>query len=139
MHPVFHVSLLKKAVGSYNGEETLPDDLDGEKDNTFEPDTVLAQRTVQVQGEEVRQVLVQWKGRNIEEATREEAVMMTSQFPNFSLEDKAVISDGGVVRNEGNNGGPSGTMEPNDSLLNHEVGPREWKVYSRRGKRVTKG
>jgi hypothetical protein len=30
VHPVFHVSLLKKAVGSYQEEDTLPDCLDGE-------------------------------------------------------------------------------------------------------------
>jgi hypothetical protein len=31
VHPVFHMSLLKKAVGSYNEEEQLPDHLEGEK------------------------------------------------------------------------------------------------------------
>jgi hypothetical protein len=97
VHPVFHVSLLKKAVGSYNEEESLPEDLEGEKDKAYEPSTVLAKRTIQVQGEEVRQCLVQWKGQSIEEATWEDAVMLTSQFPNFSLEDKAVISEGGIV------------------------------------------
>jgi hypothetical protein len=69
VHPVFHVSLLKKVVGPYREEETLPDDLDGEEEDAYEPNTVLAQRTIQVQGEEVRQVLVKWKGQNSEEAT----------------------------------------------------------------------
>jgi hypothetical protein len=140
VHPVFHVSLLKKAVGSYNEEETLPDDLDGEKDNNpYEPDQVLAQRTVLVQGEEVKQVLVQWRGQNIEEATWEDAVMLTSQFPHFTLEDKDVLSDGGIDGNRGSTIGPSVSLNPNDSVLNQDVGPREWMVYSRRGKRVTKG
>ena len=61
--------------------------------------------------------------------------MIRTLIPKFGLKLILIYT----VRNEGNNGGPSGTMEPNDSLLNHEVGPREWKVYSRRGKRVTKG
>jgi hypothetical protein len=138
VHPVFHVSLLKKVVGSYGEEESLPDDLDGEEDDVYEPDIVLAQRTIQVQGEEGRQVLVKWKGRNSEEATWEDVVMMTSRFPNFSLEDKAVLSDGSVVRNEASTGGSSGMNAPRESLANHEVGPREWLVYSRRGKRVSK-
>ncbi|WJX50794.1 hypothetical protein P8452_37049 [Trifolium repens] len=96
VHPVFHVSLLKKAVGPYNEEVALPVDLDGDKGEDLEPDTVLAQRTIQIQGEEVRQVLVKWKGRISEEATWEDAVMMTSRFPNFSLEDKAIFSDGSM-------------------------------------------
>jgi hypothetical protein len=140
IHPLFHVSLLKKAVGSYNEEEALPDDLDGEKDNTpYEPDKVLAQRKVIVHGEEVKQVLVQWRGQNKEDATWEDTVMLTSQFPHFILEDKDVLSDGGIDGNRGSTIGPSVSLNPNDSVLNQDVGPREWMVYSRRGKRVTKG
>jgi hypothetical protein len=101
----------------------------------------LAKRTIQVQGEEVRQCLVQWKGQSIEEATWGDAVMLTSQFPNFSLEDKAVISEGGIVSTETaevDSSGSRGNIGPSESLINHEVGPREWKVYSRRSKKVTK-
>jgi hypothetical protein len=137
VHPVFHVSLLKKAVGPYNEEVALPVDLDGDKGEDLEPDTVLAQRTIQIQGEEVRQVLVKWKGRISEEATWEDAVMMTSRFPNFSLEDKAIFSDGSIDRNGDSTVGSSGRNESNELLPNHEVGPREWLVYSRRGKRVS--
>jgi hypothetical protein len=132
------VSLLKKAVGSYGEEEPLPDELNGEQDDAYEPDRVLAQRTIQVQDAEVRQVLVKWKGQNAEEATWEDAVMMTSRFPHFSLEDKAILSDGSVVRNEASTDGPRGLTASRELLSNHEVGPREWLVYSRRGKRVSK-
>jgi hypothetical protein len=41
------------------------------------------------------------------------------------------------VRNEDSTVGPSGRNESNELLPNHEVGPREWLVYSRRGKRVS--
>jgi hypothetical protein len=30
VHPVFHISLLKKATGNYNEEEELPDHLEGD-------------------------------------------------------------------------------------------------------------
>ncbi|MCI32242.1 RNA-directed DNA polymerase (Reverse transcriptase), partial [Trifolium medium] len=89
VHSVFHVSLLKKAVGSYHEEEDLPD-LEGERGVLIEPEEVLARRTVQVQGEKINQVLIHWKGQGVDEATWEEVIMMKSQFPNFCLEDKAV-------------------------------------------------
>ncbi|MCI33342.1 hypothetical protein A2U01_0054559, partial [Trifolium medium] len=43
VHPVFHVSLLKKAVGNYHEEEELPE-LEGEQGVLIEPETVLAGR-----------------------------------------------------------------------------------------------
>lgn len=134
VHPVFHVSLLKKAVGTYAEESELPDHLEGERGPGYEPDNVLARRTIVIQGREVGQVLVQWKGQSVEEATWEDAVLLKSQFPNFSLEDKAVFSGGSIVRDV------AVSNEEEESLAHHgPVGPREWLVYSRRGKRVTKG
>jgi hypothetical protein len=133
VHPVFHVSLLKKAVGSYQEEETLPDGLDGEGGLLYEPETVLAHRMVQEHGEEVSQVLVKWKGQSAEEATWEDTIVMQSQYPKLDLEDKVEIPGGSIVRTV--NTHPN-TAE--QSLVNHEqVGPRIWQVYSRRGKRVT--
>ncbi|MCH86927.1 hypothetical protein A2U01_0007790 [Trifolium medium] len=134
VHPVFHTSLLKKAVGTYNEEEHLPDHLEGDKGSVCEPVNVLARRTVLVQGEEVCQVLIQWKGQPAEAATWEDTVLMKSQFPKFCPEDKAVISGGSIVRTG------TDSNEPRDSLIHQEaVGPRVWKVYSRRGKRVKEG
>lgn len=56
IHPVFHVSLLKKVVGDYRVEEHLPADLGGEQIATPEPAAVLAARTVVRRGENVRQI-----------------------------------------------------------------------------------
>jgi hypothetical protein len=89
VHPVFHVSLLREAVGRYQEEEELPDLL-GEHNDLFEPETVLATRKVKQQGEEVKQVLVHWKGKTAEEATWEDEIMMRSQFPQFGLKDKTI-------------------------------------------------
>ncbi|MCI36473.1 RNA-directed DNA polymerase (Reverse transcriptase), partial [Trifolium medium] len=99
VHPVFHVSLLKKAVGTYHEEEELPE-LEGESGVIIEPEVVLARRVVQVQNEAIEQVLIQWKGQSIEEATWEDSIMMRSQFPQLSLEDKAVHSGGSIVRTQ---------------------------------------
>jgi hypothetical protein len=96
----------------------------------IEPEEVLAKRSVQVQGEKVDQVLIRWKGQVIEEATWEDTLVMKSQFPDFCLEDKAVLSGGSIDR-------PRDVEEgPNEALIHHQstVGPRTWKVYSRRQK-----
>ncbi|GAU50456.1 hypothetical protein TSUD_373220 [Trifolium subterraneum] len=91
VHPVFHVSLLKKAVGNYHEDKELPDLLE-EQIEIYEPEAVLAIRKVKQQGEEVKQLLIHWKGKTMEEATWEEELMIRSQFPQFDLEDKGKIS-----------------------------------------------
>ncbi|MCH85041.1 hypothetical protein A2U01_0005882, partial [Trifolium medium] len=126
VHPVFHVSLLKKAVGQYNEKEELPELLE-EQSEMFEPETVLATRKVKHQGEEVRQVLIHWKGKTAEEATWEDEIMIRSQFPKFGLEDKAIAEGESVDRTQ--------TMKdlPHEQLIHNEVnGPKTWLVYSRR-------
>ncbi|MCH81804.1 hypothetical protein A2U01_0002597 [Trifolium medium] len=78
VHPVFHVSLLKKAVGEYQKEDELPELLE-EPIEVYEPEAVLAARKVKQQGEEIKQVFVHWKGKTIEEATWEEEIVIRSQ------------------------------------------------------------
>ncbi|MCH80642.1 retrotransposon protein, partial [Trifolium medium] len=102
VHPTFHVSLLKKAVGKYHEEEELPE-LDGEKGVSIEPEAVLARRVIQVHNEKVDQLLIQWKGQDIEEATWEDSIMIKSQFPNFCLEDKTILSGGSIVKTQSQN------------------------------------
>ncbi|MCI53416.1 RNA-directed DNA polymerase (Reverse transcriptase), partial [Trifolium medium] len=83
VHPVFHVSLLKKAVGEYHEDDELPELIGEEQAELYEPEAVLATRKIQYQGEELKQVLIHWKGKVVEEATWEDCVMMKSQFPQF--------------------------------------------------------
>jgi hypothetical protein len=129
VHPVFHVSLLKKAVGQYQEEGDLPDHLGGEQDELSEPEAILATRKVQQQGQAVTQLLVHWKGKVPEEATWEDLILFKSQFPSFNLEDKVVVEGGGIDR-----------IGPHDQLVNNSVkGPKQWMVYSRKGRKVTSG
>jgi hypothetical protein len=138
VHPVFHVSLLKKAIGNYQEEEPLPTNLEGEAVSALQPERVLAERKIKEHGEEVQQWLVQWQGRKAEEATWEEVSLMRSQFPLFNLEDKIDVSEGGVDRDHV-------TAEENNDVaegINHDAiitqrsrGPQVWRVYTRRGKK----
>ncbi|MCH86988.1 Ty3/gypsy retrotransposon protein, partial [Trifolium medium] len=99
VHPVFHVSLLKRAVGNYQEEDELPDLME-EQIELYVPETVLATRRMKQNGEENKQLLIHWKGKNVEEATWEDELMIRSQFPNFDLEDKVHFEGGGIVRTQ---------------------------------------
>ncbi|MCI68065.1 hypothetical protein A2U01_0089324, partial [Trifolium medium] len=68
VHPVFHVSLLKKAVGNYHEDDVLPDLME-EQIETYTPAAVLATRKMKHNEEENNQLLIHWKGKNVEEAT----------------------------------------------------------------------
>jgi hypothetical protein len=134
IHPVFHVSLLKKAVGEYNTDEELPDLLADDQIDVYEPEHVLATRKLKQQGEEVNQVLIQWKGKSAEEATWEDMIMIRSQFPKFNLEDKVIADEGGIDRSY------TATALPHEQLINNETArPRNWLVYSRRGRKGNSG
>ncbi|KAG6430405.1 hypothetical protein SASPL_108471 [Salvia splendens] len=68
IHPVFHVSLLKRAVGEAPAEANLPEGLGG-NDPPFLPEKVLDTRTDQRDGEAHSQVLIKWQGMDDDEST----------------------------------------------------------------------
>ncbi|MCI74538.1 RNA-directed DNA polymerase (Reverse transcriptase), partial [Trifolium medium] len=55
---------------------------------------VLATRVNGPEGQRVKQVLIQWTGKAVEEATWEDMVTMNNQFPEFNLEDKVAFLEG---------------------------------------------
>jgi hypothetical protein len=134
VHPVFHVSLLKKAVGEYQDDSELPELLSDEQAATYEPEDILATRKVKQHGEEVKQVLVQWKGKSAEEATWEEVIMMKSQFPKFNLEDKVLAEGVGIDRTQLAESLPHEQLAHNGTNI-----PKTWLVYSRRGRKGNRG
>jgi hypothetical protein len=89
---------------------------------------VLAARRVKHQGEEVKQILIHWKGRTAAEATWEDEIMIRSQFPDFDLEDKVTTEGGGIDRAH-----VADEDTPQEHLTHNPAGgPRVLKVYSRR-------
>ena len=73
IHPVFHVSLLKKAIGNATIFPNLPIDLEPASCTIWEPLAVLAKRDIIKSGENFTQVLIHWQDKPLEEATWEDA------------------------------------------------------------------
>ncbi|PNX91505.1 hypothetical protein L195_g047636, partial [Trifolium pratense] len=90
---------MKKAIGNYQVQGELPKELDISPNDDVYPEKVLGSRLTVKDGLTISQSLVQWKNKSIDEVTWEDDDMIRGQFPQFSLEDKAVIMEEGVDRN----------------------------------------
>ncbi|BBN67650.1 hypothetical protein Prudu_144S000300 [Prunus dulcis] len=85
IHPIFHVSLLKKKVGTNVAvQDSLPALSYGEDTLFPMPQAILGQRKRKNQEE----VLVHWKGLSPADATWENLKELQLRFPDVNLEDK---------------------------------------------------
>lgn len=91
IHPVFHVSQLKKAIAVTEPSQQLPEFLTEEWELQVRPQQVLAVRKL-LNGEE--QVLVKWDSLPDHENTWEDYKSMDAAFPEFHLEDKVKLIGG---------------------------------------------
>ncbi|XP_022894110.1 uncharacterized protein LOC111408597 [Olea europaea var. sylvestris] len=98
IHPVFHVSKLRKAEGAVHAVKEVPSQLSEELEMLAEPETLLGMRPGL--GSNIRglDVLIQWKGLPPLEATWESYDMIKQQFLSFHLEDKVKLMGGGNDR-----------------------------------------
>ena len=97
LHPVFHITVLKKRVGNSSLiAEVLPS-FDEEGRLLLKPKETIRYRSWR-QGrgtKEIWQVLVHWSGVPKEEASWEDYDDMVKRFPDFSLEDKDILKERG--------------------------------------------
>ncbi|KAL4558063.1 hypothetical protein LXL04_036259 [Taraxacum kok-saghyz] len=126
VYPVFHVSLLKRAVGNAPVEPELPQGLVGESEVEKTPDKCLATRLTTKDGTEIEQWLIQWTPGSSEDSTWEDATLVQTKFPNFKLEDKLDLQAAGIDR------------ECDDNTVTNQLeqfsGPKPWIVYTRRAR-----
>lgn len=90
VHPIFHISLLKK----WSGPSATPAVIPESKFPTVAgpiPAAILARRTIHTDYQHVVQVLVEWQGLSRERASWENLNQLKTQFPTINLEDKVVI------------------------------------------------
>ncbi|CAL0299324.1 unnamed protein product [Lupinus luteus] len=83
IHHVFHVSQLKKHVGTVITSSTLPSAIDAAS-ATKEPELILDRMTVKRKGRAVTKVLVQWKHQLKEDSTWEFYFDLKKKFPAFN-------------------------------------------------------
>jgi hypothetical protein len=94
IHPVFHVSRLKKSVGStHQVITTLPSDFAIH----LTPEQVLDSRTMQRGSSIVQQVLVKWNNLPADLATWEDYEALRQEFPRATAWGQAVFQGRGNV------------------------------------------
>ena len=84
VHPVFHVSMLKKCIG--DPESIHPIEVLGVKDNLSYEEVlvqILDRQVKKLRNKEVVSVKVLWKNKLVEGATWEAEVEMKSRYPHL--------------------------------------------------------
>lgn len=92
VHPVFHVSLLKKQLGQGIIPSTSIPEV-STPDHLLSPQAILDFRGK----DQNKEVLIHWQGFSPADATWEKVSSMQQQFPKFALEDKVVFKGGGML------------------------------------------
>ena len=80
IHPVFYVSLLKKAVGEQPVSAALPL-IPVEAGQAVELKVILERRVIYKHGAPLMQVLVRWQGKPLEDSTWKYIPDLLKQFP----------------------------------------------------------
>lgn len=95
IHPVFHISQLKRANGDTQVNKTIPPQIHSDLELVVESEMLLAVRNAGPDNH--LEVLVKWKELPEFEATWEVAEALSEQFPQFHLEDKVKELAGGIA------------------------------------------
>ena len=82
IHPVFHVSFLKKVIGTKFQTQTILPELDEEGSIWLQPQEVLDQHEHRLHQSTIKEVLVQCKCTTLADATWEPATIL-QQFPHL--------------------------------------------------------
>src|SRR5277367_2864096 len=72
LHPVFHVSCLKKVIGDNLPVQTIFPELDEEGKIILEPEAVTETRTQQLRNRSISEYLIKWKNLSVEDSTWED-------------------------------------------------------------------
>jgi hypothetical protein len=90
LHPVFHVSCLKKVIGTKFQTQTNLPELDEEGSIWIQPQTFLDHHEFRLHQRTINEVLIQWKDTTTIDATWE-PLPLCNNLLILSLEDKTVF------------------------------------------------
>lgn len=93
IHPTFHVSQLKKAVGETRESLPLPPQLNREGELLVVPEGVIATHVHAGTGQ--KEVFIKWQGLPDHECSWEWVAAIKKKFLNFNLEDKVNFAGDG--------------------------------------------
>ncbi|KAE8709758.1 hypothetical protein F3Y22_tig00110328pilonHSYRG00349 [Hibiscus syriacus] len=88
LHPVFHISLLKKRIWKQRLILMNPPEVASDGQLKIYPASVLKRRIVKRQNQSIPQVVVQWANMGLNDTTWEDASVLQNQFPDFDPWDK---------------------------------------------------
>ena len=83
IHPIFHVSLLKKKIGPYQHTTPTMPEFDMQDQCILEPEAILKRRVILRNDQPVIQYLIKWTNMDSDEASWEDASIISHQFPLF--------------------------------------------------------
>ena len=83
LHPVFHVSILKKKLGARNMLVTTIPPLTVRGGPQAEPEEILQRRLKKKNGRTVSELLVKWKGLEIDDSSWVEFHKLQKDFPDL--------------------------------------------------------
>ena len=72
VHPVFHVSCLKKVIGENIAIQTILSELDEERKIILEPEAVMETRAQQLRNRSISEYLIKWKNLPTKDSTWED-------------------------------------------------------------------
>uniref|UniRef100_A0A803PDP7 Chromo domain-containing protein n=1 Tax=Cannabis sativa TaxID=3483 RepID=A0A803PDP7_CANSA len=90
IHPVFHISQLKRVIGTTLSSPTLPP-MTPDLEVHMEPESVLRVRQRSLNNDKDLEVLIKWKSLLKFEASWESFAEFNTKFPDFHLEDKVRV------------------------------------------------
>lgn len=99
IHPVFHVSQLRKVLGHASTVLQLPPTMTDSLVMECQPEHVLGIRNMKAGSSSDSEVLIKWTGLPESEATWEQFCNIADRFPDFHLEDKVALLGGGNAKN----------------------------------------
>jgi ribosomal protein L21E len=101
IHPIFHVSQLKRKVGPVTQVHSNLPVMGPEGRLKVEPLAILNRHLVKKNNQAVVEVLIHWANMASEDATWESYEQLLKQFLNNCLEDKTSFKEGAIVSTRG--------------------------------------